>query len=253
MLSPNELSVLYKIISDENQTFENISQSFSESFKKCDQVKVATSLCILIKDNLLNIHQRLISFYLIYLMKKNDELEITPFLPFIIETIKTSKNKNEQFFLSDFLNNQINYLNTSVKNYIEDNTKTVKIKIQDLQNLCNKYYLEQSKIGNNKKNYDYLRHVLYDRKKSDIKNVDNHLNSNLAKSINVDDELAFKYFVPNYMSFCPMNMISNQSNNSGNGCEIFDTEPIWLLPNLKHNFIWENGKLDNDKEEGEKK
>lgn len=253
MLSPNELSVLYKIISDENQTFENISQSFSESFKKCDQLKVATSLCILIKDNLLNIHQRLISFYLIYLMKKNDELEITPFLPFIIETIKTSKNKNEQFFLSDFLNNQINYLNTSVKNYIEDNTKTVKIKIQDLQNLCNKYYLEQSKIGNNKKNYDYLRHVLYDRKKSDIKNVDNHLNSNLAKSINVDDELAFKYFVPNYMSFCPMNMISNQSNNSGNGCEIFDTEPIWLLPNLKHNFIWENGKLDNDKEEGEKK
>jgi hypothetical protein len=253
MLSPNELSVLYKIISDENQTFENISQSFSESFKKCDQVKVATSLCILIKDNLLNIHQRLISFYLIYLMKKNDELEITPFLPFIIETIKTSKNKNEQFFLSDFLNNQINYLNTSVKNYIEDNTKTVKIKIQDLQNLCNKYYMEQSKIGNNKKNYDYLRHVLYDRKKSDIKNVDNHLNSNLAKSINVDDELAFKYFVPNYMSFCPMNMISNQSNNSGNSCEIFDTEPIWLLPNLKHNFIWENGKLDNDKEEGEKK
>jgi hypothetical protein len=253
MLSPNELSVLYKIISDENQTFENISQSFSESFKKCDQLKVATSLCILIKDNLLNIHQRLISFYLIYLMKKNDDLEITPFLPFIIETIKTSKNKNEQFFLSDFLNNQINYLNTSVKNYIEDNTKTVKIKIQDLQNLCNKYYLEQSKIGNNKKNYDYLRHVLYDRKKSDIKNVDNHLNSNLAKSINVDDELAFKYFVPNYMSFCPMNMISNQSNNSGNGCEIFDTEPIWLLPNLKHNFIWENGKLDNDKEEGEKK
>jgi hypothetical protein len=253
MLSPNELSVLYKIISDENQTFENISQSFSESFKKCDQLKVATSLCILIKDNLLNIHQRLISFYLIYLMKKNDDLEITPFLPFIIETIKTSKNKNEQFFLSDFLNNQINYLNTSVKNYIEDNTKTVKIKIQDLQNLCNKYYMEQSKIGNNKKNYDYLRHVLYDRKKSDIKNVDNHLNSNLAKSINVDDELAFKYFVPNYMSLCPMNMISNQSNNYGNSCEIFDTEPIWLLPNLKHNFIWENGKLDNDKEEGEKK
>ena len=253
MLSPNELSVLYKIISDENQTFENISQSFSESFKKCDQLKVATSLCILIKDNLLNIHQRLISFYLIYLMKKNDELEITPFLPFIIETIKTSKNKNEQFFLSDFLNNQINYLNTSVKNYIEDNTKTVKIKIQDLQNLCNKYYLEQSKIGNNKKNYDYIRHVLYDRKKSDIKNVDNHLNSNLAKSINVDDELAFKYFVPNYMSFYPMSMISNQSNHSGSSCEIFNREPIWLLPNLKHNFIWENGKLDNDKEEGEKK
>jgi hypothetical protein len=37
MLSPNELSDLYVIISDENQTFENISQSFSETFNKSDQ------------------------------------------------------------------------------------------------------------------------------------------------------------------------------------------------------------------------
>ena len=57
MLSSNELSELYKIISDENQTFENISKSFSVSFNKCDQLKIAISLCILIKDNLLNLHQ----------------------------------------------------------------------------------------------------------------------------------------------------------------------------------------------------
>ena len=61
MLSSNELSNLYKIISDENQTFEKISQSFSESFNKNDYMKIAVSLCILIKDNLLNIHQRIIS------------------------------------------------------------------------------------------------------------------------------------------------------------------------------------------------
>lgn len=252
MLSPNELSDLYKIISDENQTFENISQSFSESFKKCDQLKIATSLCILIKDNLLNLHQRLISFYLLYLMKKNDNLEITPFLPFIVETIKTSKNKNEQNFLSDFLCNQINYLNTSVKNYIKDNTKVPKIKANYLQALIEKYYMEQNKIGNNKRTYDYIRHVLYDRKKSDIKNVENHLNDDLAKSINVNDELGFKYYVPNYMSFCPMNMnLNNQKNNNGNRREIFDREPIWLLPNLKHSFIWENEKDKNDKNDKE--
>lgn len=70
MLSQNELSNLYQIISKENQTFENISQSFSETFNKCDHLKIAITLCILIKDNLLNLPQRLISFYILFLMKK---------------------------------------------------------------------------------------------------------------------------------------------------------------------------------------
>ena len=105
--------------------------------------------------------------------------------------------------------------------------------------------LNKVKVGN-----DYIRHVLYDRKKSDIKNVDNHQNKDLTNSINVNDELAFKYFVPNYMSFCPMNM--NLNNNNGNVRKFFDMEPIWLIPNLKHNFIWENEKVENIKEEEKK-
>ena len=246
MLSSNELSNLFKIISEENQTFENISQSFSESFDKCDQLKIAITLCILIKDNLLNVHQRLISFYILYLMKKNDNLEISPFLPLIIETIQTTKNRNEQNFLNDFLYNQINYLNTSVKNYIQDNTKMVKINIPYLQMLYEKYNSELNKNGNNKKTNDYIRHVLYDRKKSDIKNVDNHPNMDIANSINVNDELGFKYFEPNYMSFCPMNI------NSYNGRNFFDLEPVWIMPCLKHNFIWENEKKENNKEEDKK-
>ena len=246
MLSSNELSNLFKIISEENQTFENISQSFSESFDKCDQLKIAITLCILIKDNLLNVHQRLISFYILYLMKKNDNLEISPFLPLIIETIQTTKNRNEQNFLNDFLYNQINYLNTSVKNYIQDNTKMVKINIPYLQMLYEKYNSELNKNGNNKKTNDYIRHVLYDRKKSDIKNVVNHPNMDIANSINANEELGFKYFEPNYMSFCPMNIKSN------NGRNFFDLEPIWIMPCLKHNFIWENEKKENNKEEDKK-
>ena len=246
MLSSNELSNLFKIISEENQTFENISQSFSESFDKCDQLKIAITLCILIKDNLLNVHQRLISFYILYLMKKNDNLEISPFLPLIIETIQTTKNRNEQNFLNDFLYNQINYLNTSVKNYIQDNTKMVKINIPYLQMLYEKYNSELNKNGNNKKTNDYIRHVLYDRKKSDIKNVVNHPNMDIANSINANEELGFKYFEPNYMSFCPMNI------NSYNGRNFFDLEPVWIMPCLKHNFIWENEKKENNKEEDKK-
>ena len=249
MLSSNELSKLYKIISDENQTFENISQTFEESFNKCDHLKIAISLCILIKDNLLNIHQRLISFYILYYMKKNDNLEISPFLPLIIETIQTTKNKTEQNFLLDFLYNQINYLNISVNNYIQDTSKTIKINIPHLQMLYEKYNIEKNKTGNNKKTNDYIRHILYDRKKSDIKNIDNHANIDIENSININDELAFKYFEPNYMSFFPMSL---NMNLSGNQKKFFDMEPIWVVPNLKHNFIWENEKEENIKDEEKK-
>ncbi len=252
MLSSNELSDLYKIISDENQTFENISQSFLDTFNQCDQIKIAMSICILIKDNLLNTHQRIISFFILYLIKKNDKQEITPFLPLIIDTIKTTKNKTEQNFLIDFLNNQINYLNTSVKNYIQDSTKTSKITGPHLQMMIEKFNIEQSKICNNKKENDHIRHVLYDRKKSDIKNIDNHPKIDLSQSINVENEMAYKYFVPNYMCFCPMNMNLNNTNNTLNGRKFFDTEPIWLMPSLKHNFIWEKEKTENDKEEEKK-
>ena len=69
MLSSNELSNLYKIISDDNQTFESISNSFGELFQESDHMKIIMSLHILIKDNLFNTTQRIISFYILYLMK----------------------------------------------------------------------------------------------------------------------------------------------------------------------------------------
>ena len=243
MLSSNELSNLYKIISNENQTFENISHSFAESFNKCDHLKIAITLCILIKDNLLNIQQRIISFYILYYMKKNDNFEISPVLPLIIETIQITKNKTEQNFLLDFLYNQINYSNVSIKNYIQDNEKKAKINIPHLQMLYEKYNSLKNVISNNKKTNDYIRHVLYDRKKNDIKNIDNHGNISIENSFNINEELAFKYCECNYMSFFPINV--NQQ-------KFFDLEPNWVIPCLKHNFIWENEKKENIKDEDKK-
>lgn len=242
MISSNGLSNLYKIISDENQTFENISQSIAESFDKSEYQKIAISLCILIKDNILNIHQRLISFYILYLIQKNDKLEISPFLPLIIETMQITKNKNEQNFLVDILFNQINYLNISVETYIQNNSKAVKINIPQLQKLFEKYNDEKSKLGNYKKINDFLRHILYDRKKSDIKNLDNHPNIDIINSINIEDELNFRFFESNYMSYSPINL--NMNINS-EGTKFFDNEPIWICPNLKHNFIWEKENYKN--------
>ena len=231
MLSPNELSKVYEIISDENQTFESISRSYEESFKNIDRLRIALSLCILIKDNLLNVTQRLISFYIIYLMKSKFNLDIGPFLPLIIETIQTTKCKTEQNFLFDLLNNQIDYIYSTVKNFLKDNTKNSYNKSNII--LLNNLYMQYSndKITDNKMN-DYIRHFLYDRKKTDLRNIENHYNINLKNDINTEEEMSLKYFQPNYMTFCPR--INNE--------KFIEKEPIWIMPHLKHNFNWEKNK-----------
>ena len=228
MLSPNELSKIFNIISDENQTFESISRSYEESFKNIDQLRIALSLCILIKDNLLNVSQRLISFYLIYFMKKKFNLEIGPFLPLIIEIIQTTKYKTEQNFLFDLLNNQIDYIYSTVKNFLKDNTKNSynQQNIILLQNLYSQYLNEKN---TDKKMNNYIRHILYDRKKAEIRNVDNHFNINLKNDINTKEEMSLKYYEPNFLSFCP----------NANNKKFLEKEPIWIMPNLKHNFNWE--------------
>ena len=231
MLSPNELSKIFNIISDENQTFESISRSYEESFKNIDQFRIALSLCILIKDNLLNVSQRLISFYLIYFMKKKFNLEIGPFLPLIIEIIQTTKYKTEQNFLFDLLNNQIDYINSTVKNFLKDNTKNSYNKSNII--LLNNLYMQYSndKITDNKMN-DYIRHFLYDRKKTDLRNIENHYNINLKNDINTEEEMSLNYFQPNYMTFYPR--INNE--------KFIEKEPIWIMPHLKHNFNWKKNK-----------
>ena len=65
MLSSQELSSLYQIISDDNQTFESISESFTKSFKS-NQLKAGTALSILLKDNVLNTVQKIISYFFIF-------------------------------------------------------------------------------------------------------------------------------------------------------------------------------------------
>ena len=82
MLTQADLSTLNEIVSDETKTFENISQTFQNSFQKFEQFKVGLSLWIMIKQNLLNLSQRLASFYIIYDMYKQEDSKTTPFKRF---------------------------------------------------------------------------------------------------------------------------------------------------------------------------
>ena len=233
MLNENELSLLYKIISNKNQTFEEISKIFKTRFSKDSQIKAGASLIILLEDNLLNINQKIISYYILYIISKREEMETSPYLPFILEWLRKSSEKIEQNFLIDFLCRQINYLNLTIDRYIKDNTKEQRLNTTQIQMQWDKYYKEILRKNNIKINKDDKnRPVLYDRKNIDIKNIDNYPNINLLGNINNKNEindinLNLNYYKTNFMSIYPV-------NNS-----FLSTEPIWILPPLKHNFIWE--------------
>lgn len=244
MLSSDELSNLYKIISDENQTFESIGRSFEALFNESTHMKVVMSLYILIKDNSLNTKQRIISFYILYLMKNKFHSEKSPFLPLITETMQKSNLIAEQNFLIDFLNNQIDYINTTVKNFLNDNTKkNSNQNILYLQILYKSRQIEEGITNASNKNYDQMRQVVYDRKKSEIKNIDNHKNIKLENYLNLKNELNLNFSQPNYMSFYPR--LENK--------KFLEKEAIWIMPHLKHNYIWkkenEKSEVGNDKEE----
>lgn len=87
-----------------------------------------------------------------------------------------------------------------------------------------------------------MRYVLYDRKKSEIKNMDNHTNINLDNCIKTKEEITFNFCTPNFLSFCPL------SENK----KFIDNEPIWLMPGLKHNLVWEENKKNEREKEEEK-
>ena len=233
MLNENELSLLYKIISNKNQTFEEISKIFKTRFSKDSQIKAGASLIILLEDNLLNINQKIISYYILYIISKREEMETSPYLPFILEWLRKSSDKIEQNFLIDFLCRQINYLNLTIDRYIKDNTKEQRLNTTQIQMQWDKYYKEILRKNNIKINKDDKnRPVLYERKNIDIKNIDNYPNINLLGNINNKNEindinLNLNYYKTNFMSIYPV-------NNS-----FLSTEPIWILPPLKHNFIWE--------------
>ena len=225
MLSQSDLSLLYQIILDNSQTFEKISESFQQNFKKENHAKVGITILFLLKDNLLNIHQRIISYYILYEITKNIKIEENPYIPIILERLQKTQNRYEQKFLVDFLNNEINYLGITVINFLKQDIKGLKINLNQIKM---KYWQYNNNMLNNKRG-DKIEPVIYDIKKRDINNLDIHSNRNLCNNGINDSNIEnnFTQFNLNYMSYYPMNY------------NFINEEPIWLFPLFKHNFIWE--------------
>lgn len=229
MMSPNELSKLYKYISDENQTFENISKMFISQFNLESRIKAITSIITLLKDNLLNITQRIICYFILYNTSKNNKMETNPFLIIILDNLKNSNDINEQNFLIDFLYKKINYINKTIKEYLNEKKKEMKISITQIQIQWEKYYkelLKQMNVNNNNCN-NKIRQIIYDRNNFGRNGINKSFNSNVLSNVHNLNEINLNFYESNYMSFRPNN------NN------FVISEPIILLPDMKHNFLWE--------------
>ena len=228
MMSPNELSKLYIYISDENQTFENVAKMFISQFNLESRRKAITSIIILLKDNLLNITQRIICYFILYNISKKDKMETNPFLIIILDNLKNSNDINEQNFLIDFLYKKINYVNKTIKEYLNEKKKEMKISITQIQIQWEKYYKELLKKMNINNNYkDKMRQIIYDRNNFGRGGINKSFNSNAFSNVHNLNEINLNFFENNYMSFRPNN------NN------FVISEPVFLLPDIKHSFLWE--------------
>ena len=211
MLSPSELTSLYNLISDETKILNDISNSFQKIYPKSEQFKIGVTLWFLIKDNLLNLSQRISSFFILYDMYQLDKTNTIPFIPIVLESLNNSNNNQEKKFLIDFLENNINY-QKSIKNIIEENSE---IEIPDLKKYYEKYNKSTEKIP--KIINDWIKPIIYE----------NSPNKNLFNlSQLTPKEVSFNYFEPNYMSYYPNIQYP-----------FFDNEPMWIMPSLKHEFI----------------
>ena len=228
-MSQIDLSKLYTFISNSNQTFENISKFFNTEFNAENKNKAITVIIILLKDNLLNINQRIICYYILYDTSQKEKMETNPFLFIILEKLKNSKDKIEQNFLLDFLYKKINYLGKTINEYLNKKPKEMKINITQIQMQWDKYYKELLKQKNININSDgKIRPFVYDVNNVNIMDINNSFKKfNALDNVNIENKNHLNYFKSDYMSFRPNNI------------NFLSSEPIFLFPNLNHKFIWE--------------
>ena len=237
MLSQNELSNLNQIISDDSKTFESIADNFQKNFTKLDQFKVGLSLWIMIKENLLNLSQRLASFYIIYDMYKQEECKTTPFVPLLLESFEKSTINIEKKMLKDLLGFISPSPKITIREYIENgkNLENIEIPETDMDQKWRMHDSNKDKCI--QENNDWISPVLYDNSENENSNNKNDVTQNEKSQETMPvfdiskmspEELNFDSFEPNFLTYYPN---SNQ--------QFYNEEPMWILPTLKYDFIWD--------------
>ena len=98
MISQNELAKLYSYLSNENQTFEQIIKSFNEEFNIESRNKAINSIIILLKDNMLNLSQRIISYFILYNIPQKENTKLILFFSSYLNNLKIVMMKENKIF-----------------------------------------------------------------------------------------------------------------------------------------------------------
>ena len=229
MLSSSELASLQDLLNDETKTFEDLKNIFNLFFDKSIHFKIWLTLNILIKEHHLNLFQEISSFYILYCISEQEKTFST-FSSLAFEILKETKLRSKKIILKDFLTNKINN-QMKIKEYIEFNEKNKNITIneEDIKDLeIIKMNNEKNKIF--KKQNLCVSPMIPEKliTKNEINTRDNITQFESRSEI-------FNFFESNYMSYYPY-----KSNNE----ILFKNELNWIMPLLKHNFIWENSSYE---------
>ena len=224
MLSSSELS-LCTIISDESKSFEDIANAFQKTYQKMEQFKVGITLWFLIKENLLNLSQRLASFYIMVDMCNTAKITANPFAPIILETLQKAKNKYEKKFLMDCLSSKLTYKGMTIKEF-KDDKDIEDITVPDLTEYWDEFNKAVESFGKNIN--DWIRPIIYDTTKNGDKVESNDLKPPFDFTQLSAEELGFNYFEPNYLTYYP-----------NANYPFLEDEPMWIMPTINYDFIWD--------------
>ena len=225
MLSSNELSNIYNLISDESLTFEELISKFNTIFDSSKYFMISMTLEILIKDHQLNIFQEISSFFILYFLNK-EQKGYSTFNALALKILNETKIKVLKILLINLLQNNFNDIKVKIIEYIKmlEKYKYYENIEKEIINLKNEGYTHEN-INN--RNYCALNPVINEKKLNNYKEIKNNIKEYFLNKKNNN------YSEIDYMSYYPY-----QKHY------IFNNELKWIIPGLKHNFIWENNCFD---------
>ena len=222
MLSSNDLLNIQNLINNEAITFDEVISKITSTFDTSKYFKICMTLEVLIKDHQLNLFQEIVAFYILYYLNK-EEKGYTTFSSLVLKILKETRNKEKKIILINLMENKMNNLQIKINDYIKmiENYKIDENIDKEINNIINEGYTHEN---NNKDNY-LINPIVPEKGLKDNKIS---LTNNIKKF--ASDENNLKYIESNYMSYYPLHLKEI----------IFKNELIWIIPGLKHNFIWEN-------------
>lgn len=108
MLNPKELTTLLNLLSEEEKTFDSISQNFTKAFNKSEQFKLGCTLHFVLEENLLRpTTHRLAAFYILYDLYKGEPISHNPFFLVFVEGLQKQCDPAEKQFLNLLLHGSV--------------------------------------------------------------------------------------------------------------------------------------------------